>query len=89
MFVELFFCFGMKLLFWFLLISLYKFLVVLMLEIEVWIWILFIYVLLYDKLNEIFVLVGNVIWNLMIFIFFYFLSFLKSWDNFWVKILLF
>lgn len=79
----------MKLLFWFLLISLYKFLVVLMLEIEVWIWILFIYVLLYDKLNEIFVLVGNVIWNLMIFIFFYFLSFLKGWDNFWVKILLF
>lgn len=79
----------MKLLFWFLFISLYKFLVVLMLEIEVWIWILFIYVLLYDKLNEIFVLVGNVIWNLMIFIFFYFLSFLKSWDNFWVKILLF
>lgn len=69
MFVELFFCFGMKLLFWFLLISLYKFLVVLMLEIEVWIWILFIYVLLYDKLNEIFVLVGNVIWNLMFFSF--------------------
>lgn len=78
MFVELLFCLGMKLLFWFLLISLYKFLVVLMLEIEVWIWILFIYVLLYDKLNEILVLVGNVVWNLMVFIFFLFFRFFKK-----------
>lgn len=86
--VELFSCLGMKSSLWSPFISPHKPSVASMSETEARIRTLLIHVSSYDKSNETFVPVGNVTWNLTIFIFFYLSSFLKSWDNFWVKILL-